>query len=225
MARLRPLLVTTLLLILVTAGAFGVRQVITGQAEPGPPSAEQAQQALATAEVVSQDAIEQFIQSGEDPCSLPLHKATADAFSFHADLPALIADSELIVLGTPLANVLEPPPGNGGALILTTLQVDEVFAGAAPAPQITVASGQSILRSLTELGRIDLIGADLCGKTGQLVLFLNGTGIQNVFAFGNKGWARINGAALETAPNNDVFRDYGTAEALLDDLRQLSQQP
>ena len=225
MARLRSLLFPALILGLLALAAFGVRQVIVGRAEPGPPSAELAQQALATAGATSEDAIEEFVQSGGDPCSLPLGRLTVDTFSFLTDpedLDTLIDTSDLIVLGTPLGNALEPPTGNGRARILTTVLVDETLVGAISEPQITLDSGQSILRGLNELKRVDSTEAGLCTNSSQVVLFLNSTETENVFAVGRQGWARTNNDAVESAPGNDIFAGYSTPTALLSYLRQQS---
>lgn len=249
MSRARRLLFPALILSLVVLAAFGVRQVIVGQEVTEPPfplTAEEAQRVSQGqfesdeqgADLLgrvfrwnderSQVAIQQFIDSGGDPCSLPLGELAGDRFLVYPDVQALINDASVIVTGQLVGTFLEAPAPDGflgASRIVTTVQVDEVLRGASPGPAFSLTSVQGVLLEGTALIRYAASELDSCtASPGPVLLFLESTAEPGVYSVGYQGWAHIEGDAVEAAQHNEVFQGYTSAQTLLDDVRQIAQQ-
>lgn len=221
MSRLHRLVFPTLILTLVALAAFGIRQVIVGQEDQTRPILpEEAAAIRAAAEVRSHQAVADFVATGQDPCSLPRLESSTDVDTPYQDLPSLVNDADVIVMGRPSANIAqEPAAADTASAMLTTLEVDEGIAGHASAGSITLYSGQSVVGSPDGVARSGLTGGpDFC-TPGQVLLFLKATEDPNVYSYALQGWARIEGQNVQAFTIENVFADYRTPEALLAAVR------
>ena len=249
MTRARSLLFPALIVGLVALAAFGVRQVIVGQEATDPPfplTAEEAQRVsqsqfesdeqgadllgrvMSWNDERSQLAIQQFIDSGGDVCSLPLAELLGDLWLMYPDVRALINDANVIVTGQLVGTFLEAPAPDGflgASRIVTTVQVDEVLRGASPGPAFSLASVQAVLLEGTALMRVASSGLDSCtASPGPVLLFLESTAEPGVFSVGYQGWAHLEGGAVEAAQYNEIFQSYASAQDLVASVRQIAQE-
>ena len=228
MARLQPLVAITVVLGLVALAAFGVWQVIGGsgeaQQQPNPDSVEELQRLDEARNARDREAIQEFIDAGGDPCSLPTGEFQARYDLPYADLRALINDADLVVLGRPIGNFVDSPaPSSFGGSLLTILEVDDALNGAAPGPSITVAAVDAVMNGVGGLEHLVGIELDACASD-RLLLFLNPTERPDEFSLPYQGWARVEGDAVEAGQLNHLFDDYDSAQALLDAVRQIAQE-
>lgn len=226
-----------LILGLVALAAFGIRQVIVGSGDaqapplepqsfeaPPPPLPETREERRRVLDLWSEgvrDMIQQFVDSGADPCSLPPLEFHVEPFAPYEDLPALVNDTELIVLGRPVGHSVQPPqPATDAGQILVTLAVDEVLAGADPGATITVDLFDGVM--INEDSPVRAVGGDVDGcAQGQLLLLLVPTSSPDVFRIRFQSWARIGGGEIEHAEVNHLFDRYTDGQSLVAAVHQV----
>lgn len=169
------------------------------------------------------------MDAGGEPCSLPAAPSSADMWPLYADLPALVNDVDLAVVGRPVGSALQPPePDTAAGVVLTTVQVDRVIYGADPGAAVVVEHGQGAMEDGGQLRRLVSYGLDLCDLgTDQVLLFLEPTSDPSVFSIPFEGWARIGGETIVGSfwgPRDTLFKDYSTASLLVAAVRQIANE-
>jgi hypothetical protein len=226
----RRLFFPLVIIVLFGLAAVGVWQVYltSGGAEPSsePQSPTEAQAAQATPDEHNRQVIAEFVNSGSDPCTLPMGGIDGDVDWAlpYADLPSLINDVDLVVLGRPTTNTAEQAESHTLAgRMLTTIAVDQVLLG--PETQTVTADliGR-VMNSDTGLVHIANIDLDSCSQD-QLLLFLNETVQSGTYAIvGYQGWVKLESGEVEPGELNRLFDGQEDASELVHYVQEILQQ-
>ena len=225
MYRSRRFVFPMLLLGLIALAAFGVWQVIGGlgeaQEEPALETKSFDPENVPSRDEEQREIVRQFIESGDDVCSLREGDFGHGAFRY-PDLATLVNGVDLVVLGRAGETVLLPPdPDTIVGRVITTVQVDEVLKGSVPGPSITLESGHRVEgRPGPELSRGSSSKFDIC-DTGAVLLFLEPSRILAEHLLFS--WAPIEGEAVEGSLTGP-FEEFQTRQALLSQVRAIVAQ-
>lgn len=228
MARLQPLVATTVVLGLIALAAFGVWQVIggSGEAQEGPalettsfdpenvPSSEE-----------QRETIREFVASGNDPCSLPTVEPDADHwFRPNPNVASLINDVDLIVVGRPTGRKVESPKALSIAgRILITLDVEDVLLGTTAGDTIAAYLAGGVMNYYDGLVHVVNLNLNSC-LPDRLLLFLYRTRDPDVFSILYQGWARIEGDSVEAGRLNGLYDGYSNSDALVSAVRSTADE-
>ena len=167
-----------------------------------------------------EQAVLDFIAAEGDVCSLHFSIGNVDGYGPPPSLATRINNADLILLGRPTSNRLEPvePPADWGR-VLTTFEIDDSLKGVPSKTALLLDSSLSVIghENLT-LGSFS--GFDACSASPTLV-FLIESHRRGEWLVG--GWMRLSGGDIaEVSP--DLSLQYGNAEELLDGVRETVQQ-
>jgi hypothetical protein len=230
MTQPRRLFFPVVITVLLALAAIGVWQVYltSGGAEPSsePQSPTEAQAAQATPDEHNREVIAEFVNSGSDPCTLPMGgiESGVDWALPYPDLESLLNDVDLLVVGRPTTNIVERAESHTVAgRMLTTVEVDQVLLG--PETQaVTVDLIGRVMNSDTGLVHIANIDLDSCSPE-QLLLFLNETAQSaNYTIVGYQGWVKLESGEVEPGELNRLFDGQEDASELLQYVQQVLQQ-
>lgn len=219
-----------LILLLLGLAGWGILQVSTreeaqvigAQTEPTEPQALTREEVIAILDKAiasGRSAVEEFVASGADPCSVESAGSTGIRSTTYESLAALVNDVDLIVEGDlGVSSVLEPPPNVDAARIRTEFNVREVLLGSTSAETITIGAGESVTRSGDRLVRRGRPHFDQCSGD-HVLLFLNE--FAGIFGVAAQGFVTFGDDTVDTARSSDLFASSISADTLRADIRRM----
>lgn len=225
MLRLRSRLFPAVIVGLVILAAVGVWQTLAGrgEAEPVfPDTPEERRAFLDETDQRARDLIQEFVDSNGDPCSLPATEFTALPVLWYRDVPALINDTDLIVLGQPVARTVQAPaPNTIVGDVLTSLDVMEVVKGGLSNTSLSASLGTGVGRGVGwSLARGLLFDLDPC-STLPMLLFLNQTKDEGVYSITYQSWLSIDQDTIQAGELNRLFDDYADSQTLIAAIKDI----
>ncbi len=222
-----PFLILALLLLL----AAGVL-VLTGRSSEEdhqlvlPDTPEELRAFLDETDQRARDLIQEFVDSNGDPCSLPTAEASALWILWYSDVPALVNDTDLIILAQPVARTAElAPPDAISGPVLVSLDVTEVLKGELSNTSISAWLGTTVATSGGSLVRSLSFDFDSC-STLPMLLFLNQTKDAGVYSIHYQNWLSIDQDTIQAGELNRLFDDYSDSQTLIAAIKDvvLSQE-
>ena len=216
-ARLRPLVVPAIVALLLAFAGFGVRQVIQGQeAAPDSLTSEERQQRYATADAASRDEVAAFRDAGGDACALESADLLAENYALYTDIPMMVNNIDLIVVGQLSAEPLQSPGPSSGIAgrVLASVAISDVSKGSHASGPILVDVGAAVMTTGKRLARIAVSGLDPC-EGGRVLLFLERTDDPAVFHVAFQNWARLDGSSAVGDPLSEIFDSHQDESSLI----------
>ncbi len=201
--------------------AFGILTAI-GQEGPGPVSDQEKQQLQATADSYDLLALADFAQSHGNPCDLDAAESSVDLFNRYRDLPSLVNDVDVVIVGEMGPSTSElPKPGTLASDVLTAVHVGDVLKGTVVGTDVQVDTGARVMRQAGASVRVSLAEIDPC-STGEAVLFLQRTAEASVYTLNLQGWASISAGRIKETPADGVLDAYSDSADLERTVSQLA---
>ena len=220
MTALRPLtftiaaLIVVAVIVLAAQGGQENGRVLVSEPTSRPSCTESHESDPAVRECLiarSRTAVRNFIDNGDDPCSLPHTGVSGHSFTFrYLDRSALVNDSDLIIIGSPSSSFAgQPAPATGAARMYTAFQVDTVLVGTKTSTSITVDSRQGVYLQGNILMRSSVTYVpDFC-IAGRMLLYLSRAALPDIYEI------------IIAAPD---FEGYATERELIDDVREVAAE-
>ena len=220
MSNLRPLMLTLAALIVVAVIGLAAQGEAQQPVFPDTPEGRRA--AIAESVQRTRDLIQRFVNLSGDPCSLPTAESGGHYITPYIDVPALINDTDLIVLAHPVTHTVEAaPPGAIAGAVLVSLDVTEILKGKLSSTSISAGLGTSV----TQIRRgslVRVVGYDLDSCTSQpTVLFLNQTKDADVYHINHQGWFSTDPDKIQAGGGNRLFDSYPNAQTLVEAIKEI----